>query len=199
MRTKLLLSGLATLAAALTLSAPAPVPAPAASPGPGGVLSAVQGFLRALDMGDREYLTKAIVDSHHAVTWTFDEKGSEAMGDGQDAASSFFDVAFDGREFRADGRQVFLDRALDALGSSQKAGRLVMSRVKSVQASCASEHCSYAVIEFDRIAASDSGEIKMPMRATALFRYDSSQPNFKLMHWHASPAQVQTLLPGDDK
>lgn len=195
-RTKWLLSGLATLGAALTLVAPAPVSAPA---GPGGVLDAVKGLLRAIDSGDREYLARAIADRHHALTWSVDSKGNEVPAQGDDSAASFFDLGLDGRMVEAAGREAFIERALADLGSSQSKGRLVMSRLVSVQAACAAEQCSYAVIEFERIAASDNGEVKMPMRATALFRYESGAPSFKLMHWHASLAKAQTLVNGDDK
>ena len=188
---KALLAGVATLGAALFASASTLSPAPTSAAtsglaGPGGVIDAVQDYLKAVDQGDGDYLEQAFADVAPDGAYGFDET-NQKLRQLKRRSGTFFDVTSSGRPITATSAKEFIRMIADEITGSSKAGQRLETKIRSIRADCPSGDCSYAVVEFDRIYTADSGQSRVvPMRASALVRFGKGEPHFKLFHWHAS-------------
>lgn len=169
--------------AALLGSAAVLVPSPAAPapvPGPGGVAVTVRDFLRAQDAGAD--LAPFLGGEVNALDLEFDAEGK--LGDHQGGVPVFFDIGRDGAAIAAKTAAEF-GKAVAAAAT----GPAAKSELGALRATCQSQECSWAVFAFDRVRTVDGREQRVPMRGTALMRFDDSAPShFRIYHWHVSPA-----------
>lgn len=179
------------LSAALATFPAAPDGAAHAAPprGPGGVALAVQTFLDGLDRG--EPVTTLLVDERHDLEFTFDDGALVVVDEEDTTVAAWADVDATGAPFSAGTAAAFCKALQARVATDDKAGRKVRSEAVRVRANCASEQASMAIVEFTRcVTAAGAAEVRVPMRATALMRYNRNPKvpgqNFEIYHWHAS-------------
>ena len=152
-------------------------------PGPGGVYHAVVDLCAALDRGDTDYLREAFVASRHGIEFYRDDDGELATREPA-GAFEFADELATGAPV-AVRTLAALEKAVAGFADAELGP--AETEIETVYADCPSGHCSYAVVEFDRVWGEGEDRRVVPMRATALVRYDgSSTPHFRVFHWHAA-------------
>jgi len=171
-------------AAAGAVSFPAGDGAPV--PGPGGVIHAVREFVAAVDAGDAAVLRGAFADSGPGGLYGFTDGGEVRHLDSA-GKIAFYDVAEDGGSIHETDPAAAIARIRDSIGGT---GRGLETTLRTIRANCPSENCSYAVVEFDRAYGRGDQLQTVPMQATALVRYFSDAPHFRIFHWHASRRQA---------
>lgn len=155
--------------------------------GPGGVITALQSFVRALDTGNRDALTDFMAAKAPGLEMAFEGDDAE-MREKAGPVVSFFDVAANGDSIAARSRDDAVRTLLAEVGGTD--ARRVQTKIIGIHADCPSADCSYGVVAFERHydAGGANGKTTVPMRATALVRYDEAAKHFRIFHWHASRA-----------
>jgi hypothetical protein len=190
---------LAFAAASLAALASAPmsetIPAAPAAAGPGGVIHAIEGFLAALDRGDRDAIAKWLEDGVNDYTVAYDA-GGKAQHDAKQrpTVANFIDAGL-AKGCVTETMAPFVEAALAGANSAKDAKNgddakisapRITHRLTAIRADCPSERCSYGIAEFERRIERDSGVTVVPMRATVLVQYDREANGFRIFHWHAS-------------
>ncbi|MHC4079523.1 MAG: hypothetical protein ACYST0_13910 [Planctomycetota bacterium] len=170
--------------------------------GPGGVIDAIQAFLRALDNGDARMLDLLVGDRSprdgHLVVPDKTTKGRFKELE-KDCGNRFFEVSHEGRSVVARNKKAFLRQLREHVTCAKVKARTLTTGVRTIRADCPSQWCSYAVVEFERrYRIGGEKQESVHMQATALVRYvkrkDDNGPHFEIFHWHAS-----RVVGGDEK
>lgn len=154
----------------LVSSSPASPVALPASLGPGGILEMHRHLFAAMDRGEVEAV-KSFIDD--------DRRNSERQ-------DSLFLVEASGAPVRAwggAGARELLARLVEA---DKKSGGEWKTTITKSSAECPSGDLSYAVLEFERAHIVDGKTVLERYRSTSLVRMSEGQ--WKLFHWHVSPA-----------
>lgn len=186
---KLSMTLIAPLLAAAGLVVVPAVPPPLAPPvpGPGAVVSAVNGFLKAVDQQDRERVARSFAPLHRGedITCGFDP-ATGALRDLPTVGDLVFhDVDAQGNPITATDRKSATEALLTAVGGVD---RELATTIRSVRAGCPGPECSWGVVEFDRTFRRGAHHVTVPMRATVLVRYQDEEPRMRIFAWHAAPA-----------
>lgn len=162
---------------------------PAPVPGPGGVASAIKTFLDRQEAG--ESALPLLVDSRHEIELSFDGDKIEQVKKDKESVPSFLDVGMLGKPIAARTAKQFASLLGKRVASDKGEERVLAHEIGSIRANCMSEACSLAIVEFTRIYTVSGGkQMHVPMRATALVRYEQAEgTNFRIYHWHASRAR----------
>lgn len=175
------------LLSALPLTAALSTPAPSASPlGPGGVAHAVTQLCAAIDAGDAGTLGDLLVAGDPGLVLGIDADGGLSQLDDVTVAP-FLDVDASGAAVEFAGADDYVAGLTGAVRAAKGGLELMRTEIRAVYANCASERCSWGMVDLVREYGKD-GKVqqRVPLRATALMRY--TPQGFRIFHWHASRA-----------
>lgn len=157
-------------------------------PGPGGAAIAVTEFFARQE--GSEATAALLHDSPGDVEFIYEEGALALAPKDAVATPAFFDIGADGRPFASRLARDFAKGVAAKIATNKGANRVLDHRVDAIRANCHSKSCSQALVEFTRIYTIGGGkQMHVPMRATALLRYDDAKSSFVIYHWHASRAK----------
>lgn len=154
---------------------------PAAPPGPGAAIVAVERFLAAQDKGDIDELI-ACFDGKAEAMVGYDLKDGERKNFSGPSPMPWCDIDRDGKPLHA-AKPDFLLKMIS--------GHTGKRTILKLRADCRSPECSIATVDFTWTRRERDTDIVLPVRATALLRYDAKETRFRLFHWHASLAPTK--------
>lgn len=183
---------LSVVVVALLGSAAVPVPITPPSRdavvGPGGVVATIRAFLRYQD--ENRNAAAFLGAAPQAVDVVIDADGSIRTTEKDARIASFIDLSADGMPLAAATPEAFAALLDEHVDPSKHAARTLRTEVHAIRATCESENCSWAIVDFERVYTTGrTAEVRVPMRATALLRWDKTEfADFRIFHWHASRA-----------
>lgn len=183
------------LAGTYSLSSPA-------VPGPGGVIDAVQDYLGALDRGDAKAIIAALdvqARGRDGMSFVPDpDKPGGFLQRPNATGPHYVDVKRDGSVISCKDRKQFLHVARRELGGALDEIASVTTRIHSIRANCPAPDASFAIVEFTRAYSAGKNSWSRRFIATAMLRHVAKKkaggPDFRIFHWHASPAPVAKPL-----